>query len=373
MADVDAVVIGAGVVGLAIARRLAQDGLTTIIIEGEATIGSGISSRNSEVIHAGLYYGTTPLKQRLCIAGRDQLYRYARQRGIPHRRLGKLIVAFTPDDLAILDTIRGDARAAGAGDLVPLTGQEAQRLELALDCVGALLSPATGIIDSHAYMQALLADAEAAGAILARLAMVSHIRHTGGDWQICVGGDPMLTATLVVNAAGLGAVALAQAIDGLAQRHVPALHYARGHYFVYQGKVPFERLIYPVPVPGGLGTHLTLDLAGGARFGPDVEWIDAVDFTVSADRKPDFCAAARRIWPALDPDRVMPGYAGVRPKLSGPGEPAADFLIQGPATHGLAGLVNLFGIESPGLTASLAIADHVAAMLALTQDIRACA
>ena len=373
MADVDAVVIGAGVVGLAVARRLAQEGLMTIIVEGEATIGSGISSRNSEVIHAGLYYGATPLKERLCIAGRDRLYRYARQRSVPHRQIGKLIVAFTPGELAVLDGIRTRAREAGAGDLIALTGSEAKRLEPALDCAGALLSPATGIIDSHAYMQALLADAEAAGAILARLATVSHIRRQGAQWQLCVGGEPMLTTDLVVNAAGLGAVALAQGIEGLAAEHIPTLRYARGNYFVYQGKVPFRRLIYPVPVPGGLGTHLTLDLAGGGRFGPDVEWIDAVDFTVSADRRDAFCRAARRIWPQLDGDRIVPGYAGIRPKLHGPGDPAADFVVQGPATHGLPGLVNLFGIESPGLTASLAIADHIATLLMLAEDIRACA
>lgn len=373
MADVDAVVIGAGVVGLAIARRLAQAGLMTIIVEGEAAIGSGISSRNSEVIHAGLYYGATPLKQRLCIAGRDRLYRYARQRQIPHRRIGKLIVAFSPDERAVLDGIQRAAWAAGVGDLIALTGAEAKRLEPALDCAGALLSPSTGIIDSHAYMQTLLADAEASGAILARLATVSHLRRTAGSWQVCVGGEPMLTTDLVVNAAGLGAVALAQATEGLAAAHVPTLRYARGNYFVYQGKVPFRRLIYPVPVPGGLGTHLTLDLAGGGRFGPDVEWIDEVDFTVSADRRHSFCRAAQRIWPQLDTDRVAPGYAGIRPKLSGPGEPAADFVVQGPATHGLPGLVNLFGIESPGLTASLAIAEHAASLLTLTDDVRACA
>lgn len=373
MADVDAVVIGAGAVGLAIARRLAQQGLMTLIIEGEAAIGSGISSRNSEVIHAGLYYGTTPLKQRLCIAGRERLYRYAQLRKVPHRRIGKLIVAFTTDDLAALDRIQTDARAAGVGDLIALSGQEAKRLEPALDCVGALLSPSTGIIDSHGYMQALLADAEASGAILARLARVSHIRRRGGAWQVCVGGDAMLTTDLVVNAAGLGAVDLALATEGLAATHIPTLRYARGNYFAYQGKVPFRRLIYPVPVPGGLGTHLTLDLAGGGRFGPDVEWIEDVDFTVSADRRDSFCRAAQRIWPLLDPERVVPAYAGIRPKLSGPGEPAADFVVQGPASHGLSGLVNLFGIESPGLTASLAIAEHAASLLALSDDVRACA
>lgn len=362
MADVDAVVVGAGVIGLAVARRLATAGLSTIIVEGDAVIGNGTSSRNSEVIHAGLYYGATPRKRAMCIAGREHLYAYAQTRGVAHRRIGKLIVAFEAAELATLSRIMDDARAAGVDDLVALTGADARALEPELRCAGALLSPSTGIIDSHGLMQALLADAEDAGAVLACRTRVSGLVPGRGGWTVMVDGAPALTATRIVNAAGLGATALAAATEGL--EHVPTLRYARGHYFTYAGRVPFSRLIYPVPVPGGLGTHLTLDLAGNARFGPDVEWIDTIDYRVDPARGDSFRAAAARIWPALDPSRIAPGYAGIRPKLGGPGDPAADFAIEGPAEHGLAGLVNLYGIESPGLTASLAIADDVALRIA---------
>lgn len=368
MADIDVLVVGAGVIGLAIARRLASAGLSTIVAERESSFGTVTSSRNSEVIHAGLYYDGTPLKAELCVAGRGLLYRYAEQRHVPHRRIGKLIVAFEPREEIALERIAASARNAGVTDLKWLSAAEVRALEPALHCSSALLSPSTGIIDSHAYMLTLLADAETAGAAFVPHTRVDRLTRTpAGNWAIHIEGEPrpVLSARRVVNAAGHGARALALNTEGLGADRVPDVHYARGNYFTYQGKVPFTRLIYPVPVPGGLGTHLTLDLAGAARFGPDVEWIDEIDHSVDPGRAHQFAAAARRIWPALDPERLAPGYCGIRPKLSRAGEPAADFAIRGPADHGAPDLVTLFGIESPGLTASLAIAELVARKLDL--------
>jgi L-2-hydroxyglutarate oxidase LhgO len=366
VADVDAVVIGAGVIGLAIARRLALCGLETLILEAEPTFGNGTSSRNSEVIHAGLHYPGLPLKAAYCVEGNRRLYRYCADRGIPHRRLGKLIVAFSAHEEGALEAIQSNAKAAGVDDLLWLSGREVRGVEPALDCTAAILSPSTGIIDSHAYMLALLADAEAAGATLVKRTLVTRLtRAAGGDWQLHIEGEtvPVLSTRIVVNAAGHGACSLAAATEGLEARLVPTAYYARGTYFTYQGVVPFTRLIYPVPVAGGLGTHLTLDLSGAARFGPDVEWIEDLDYSLDANRIDHFKAAAMRIWPELDGNRLQPGYCGVRPKLGGKSEPASDFMIQGPSSHGLAGLVGLYGIESPGLTASLVIADEVGAQL----------
>lgn len=371
MADVDAVVIGAGVIGLAVARRMALSGLSTLIIEADSTFGNGTSSRNSEVIHAGLYYGGLPLKSAYCVEGRRRLYRYCAERAIPHRKLGKLIVAFSEADEQKLLSILSSGEAAGVDDLRWLTGREAQAIEPALTCTAALLSPSTGIIDSHAYMLALLADAEAAGATLVKHTSVNRLAQNGrGDWQISIEGEsaPVLSSRFVVNAAGHGACALAARTEGLEQRFVPTAHYARGTYYVYQGRVPFSRLIYPIPVVGGLGVHLTLDLNGSARFGPDVEWIDRLDYAISSDRAEEFRAAASRIWPEIDTDRLQPGYCGIRPKLSGKDGPTHDFEIHGPVLHGLSGLVGLYGIESPGLTASLAIADKVVARLGLSDS-----
>ena len=366
MADTDVVVIGAGVVGLAVARRLALAGLDVMILEAETNFGTATSSRNSEVIHAGLYYDGLPLKSSLCVSGREMLYEYCARRNVPHRRIGKLIVAFTDQERGALDKILDHARAAGVDDLKLLDGAQAREMEPELTCAWALHSPSTGILDSYAFMLALLSDAEQAGACLVKRTGVSALsRHRDGDWLIFIDGerDAVLSTRLVVNAAGHGACALAARTEGLDRNHVPRGHYARGSYFVYHGPVPFSHLIYPVPVPGGLGTHLTLGMTGSARFGPDVEWIDHLDYSVDPGRGDLFRAAAGRIWPGFRPDLLQPGYCGIRPKLGGRDAPPSDFVIQGPSAHGLAGLVALYGIESPGLTASLAIAETVASQL----------
>lgn len=362
MSRFDAIVIGAGVIGLAIAWSLARRGCAVLILEREGGFGTGISSRNSEVIHAGLHYPPGSFKARLCREGRDLLYAYCAERQVAHRRCGKLIVATDASELPALAAIDARAVACGTDDLVPLGAAQARAIEPALDCAGALLSPSSGIVDARGLMLALLGEAEDHGAMLARHAPVERIYRGVDDWRVEAGGDEV-TAPLLVNAAGLDAQTVAASIEGLDPASIPPRFLAKGQYFTYAGRVPFGRLIYPVPAPGGLGTHLTLDLAGQARFGPDVEWVDAVDWAVDPGRKPYFVEVARRIWPGLDADRLQPGYAGIRPKLVGPGEADADFRIDGEAAHGLPGLVNLFGIESPGLTASLAIGNEVAGML----------
>lgn len=363
---VDAIVVGAGVVGLAVARALALAGKPPLVLDGEQHFGSWTSSRNSEVIHAGIYYPPGSLKARLCVEGKHELYGFCEDRGVPHKRLGKLIFAHDESQLGELDTIVQRATQAGVTDLVRLDPEQARQLEPALNCAGALLSPSTGIVDSHALMLALLGEAEAHDAMLATGSPVSRITRKGGLWHVWIDGldEAVVCAPALVNSAGLAAQKLAAATEGLEARHVPPCHYARGVYFTYSGKVPFSHLIYPVPEPGGLGMHLTLDLAGQARFGPDVEWIAEVDYTVDPTRHAAFAAGAKRIWPALEAERLQSGYAGIRPKVSGPGEAAADFKIAGPEDHGCEGLVNLFGIESPGLTASMAIADLVVGKLA---------
>ncbi|MDF8335277.1 NAD(P)/FAD-dependent oxidoreductase [Novosphingobium cyanobacteriorum] len=358
---VDAIVVGGGVVGLAVGRALALAGHAPLILEGEADFGSWTSSRNSEVIHAGIYYPEGSLKARLCVMGKHMLYAFCVERGVPHRQVGKLIFAANDEQFGELEKIQAAAVSAGVNDLVWLEKAAVRAIEPELSCAGALLSPSTGIVDSHSLMQALLGEAEAHGGMLVANSPVERISRAEGLWQVHIPGeaDPVVCAPILVNSAGLGAQALASAIEGLDPSFIPPLHLARGVYFTHSGKVPFSHLIYPVPEPGGLGTHLTLDLGGQARFGPDVEWIDRIDYTVDPARHSKFAAAAQRIWPALDPARLQPGYAGIRPKISGPGEAAADFMIQGPAVHGQEGLVNLFGIESPGLTASMAIAAAV--------------
>jgi L-2-hydroxyglutarate oxidase LhgO len=358
---VDAVVAGAGVVGLATARALALAGREVLVLEAAAGIGEESSSRNSEVIHAGIYYATGSLKARTCVAGRDSLYRFCAERGVPHRRLGKLIVATDGAELATLQAIRAKALANGVDDLRPLVAAEVHALEPELDSVGALLSPSTGIVDSHAYMLALLAEAEAQGAVLACRTPVLRGSVADEGFVLDTGGEaPMqLGCRLLVNAAGHGAWNLARNLRGLAQSHLPPYVLAKGNYFLLQGRQPFRHLVYPVPVEGGLGVHLTLDLAGQARFGPDVEWVTAFDYSVDPARTASFYPAIRRYWPALPDGALQPAYSGLRPKLSGPGQPAADFMVQGPAQHGVPGLVQLFGIESPGLTASLALAELV--------------
>jgi L-2-hydroxyglutarate oxidase LhgO len=365
MDTIECVVIGAGVVGLAIARALAVAGREVLVIEQETAIGVHTSSRNSEVIHAGLYYPKGSLKARLCVAGRTRLYVFCDTRQVDHRRCGKLIVAASPDQLHDLDAIEASALANGVDDLRRLSAAEALALEPSLDCVGALLSPSTGIIDSHGYMLALQGEAEAHGAVIAFGSKVGRITPRDGGLAISLAGEaePQVLARHVVNAGGLFASEIADAVDGLAPAFRPSTRYAKGSYFVLSGASPFSRLVYPVPEPGGLGVHLTLDLGGQARFGPDVAWVDRLDYEVDPARAASFYAAIRRYWPELRDGALSPGYAGVRPKLSGPGEPAQDFRIDGPAVHGVAGLTNLFGIESPGLTASLALADWVAGHL----------
>ncbi len=363
----DAVVIGAGVVGLAVARALALAGREVIILEAETAFGTVTSARNSEVIHAGIYYPTGSLRARLCVQGKALLYDFCHSHGVLHQRCGKLIVATATDELPALARLQATAQANGVHDLQSLSARQALALEPALHCVGALLSPSTGIIDSHGLMLALLGDAERAGAMLALCSPVLGGRIDDQGITLDVGGDaPMaLRARCVVNSAGLGAPALARALSGLAPGQVPQDHLAKGCYFTLTGRAPFSRLVYPAPgVSGHLGVHLSLDLGGQARFGPSFAWVDTVDYSVHADEAQAFYAEVRRYWPALPDNALQPGYAGIRPKISGPGEPAADFRIDGPAQHGVAGLVNLFGIESPGLTASLAIADFVADLVA---------
>jgi L-2-hydroxyglutarate oxidase LhgO len=361
--DVECVVVGAGVIGLAVARALVQRGHEVVVLERHGSIGNETSSRNSEVIHAGIYYPTGSLKAQLCVAGRERLYGYCARRGVGHRRLGKLIVATTSVQSATLEALQQKAEANGVWDLQPLTAPQARRLEPAVRCTAALLSPSTGIIDSHGLMLSLQGEAEEGGAMIAFHAPVL------GGWlepdriTLDVGGAaPMrLACRRLVNAAGLGAQEIVQRLVGFDWAFVPPRYLAKGHYFTLPGRSPFSRLIYPVPEAAGLGVHVTLDLGGQARFGPDVEWVDSINYDIDPQRALSFYQAIRRYYPELRDGALQPGYTGIRPKLHPPGGPPEDFVIQGPETHGVAGLINLYGIESPGLTASLALADLVAA------------
>jgi len=363
--SVDAVVVGAGVIGLAIARRLALDGREVLVLERHEAIGSETSSRNSEVIHAGIYNLPRRLKTTLCVAGRPMLYRYCAEHGVPHARLGKLIVAAEQTELATLAKIKEQGELNGVDDLVWLTGDAAMALEPQLVCVAAVLSPSTGIIDAHQLMLALEGDLEDAGGVVVLKAPVEAGEVRNDGIRLSVGGaEPMqLQARTVINAAGLGAMDLARALNGLPPQHAAPLWYAKGNYFRLTAKAPFSRLIYPIPVPGGLGTHMTLDLAGRARFGPDVEWVNSLNYAVDPRRGDKFYDDIRRYWPDLPDGALGPDYAGIRPKLGPAGSPILDFRIEGPAQHGVPGLVNLFGIESPGLTSCLAIAEHVAGLI----------
>jgi L-2-hydroxyglutarate oxidase LhgO len=362
MEEVDVVVVGAGVVGIAVARALAQAGREVIVLDKEEGIGTETSSRNSEVIHAGIYYPKDSLMARFCVQGRRMLYPYCDERGVPYNNCGKLIVATTPAETEMLAGIKARAEANGVEGMRFLTAAEAQALEPNLSCTGALLSPTTGVLDSHAYMLALQGDAEHAGAVFVFHSPVEGGRATESGIELAVGGtDPMrLRARLVINSAGLHACPLARAIEGMPRQLIPQEFYARGNYFSLLGKSPFTRLIYPVPVPGGLGVHITIDLGGQARFGPDVEWIDTIDYTVDPARSESFYAAVRRYWPALRDGQIQPGYAGIRPKIVPKGAPGQDFVVQDRAVHGIPGLVHLFGIESPGLTSAIALAEYVA-------------
>lgn len=362
MESVECLVVGAGVIGLAIARALARSGREVVVVERESGIGEGVSSRNSEVIHAGIYYPTGLNKTRLCVEGKAMLYAFCEEFGVPHKRCGKLLVAAKEDEVDKLSALKAQAEANGVADLSWLSAKEARALEPALLAERALLSPSTGIIDSHAFMLALRGDAEAHGAMIAFETPVLAGRAAERGLIVETGGDaPMrITAAFVVNAAGLGAQAIARSIAGMPADKIPPLHLAKGNYFVLSGRSPFSRPIYPMPTPGGLGVHLTLDLAGQAKFGPDVEWVDAIDYAVDPKRAASFYTAIRAYWPDLPDGALQPGYAGVRPKIERPGGSTTDFLIQTEKDHGVTGLINLFGIESPGLTASLAIAERIA-------------
>lgn len=361
---IDCVVIGAGVVGLAVARALALQGREVMVLESAGTIGTGTSSRNSEVIHAGLYYPTGSLKARLCVQGKAMLYAYCAERAVPHSRCGKLVVATSAEQSASLASIAARAHANGVHDLHLLSRAQALALEPALECVGALYSPSTGIIDSHALMLALQGDLEHAGGLIAFNSPLAHTEQAQTAIKLVAKDGTEVCARTVVNAAGLTAPLLAARFAGLEPAHIPTAYYAKGSYFSLAGRAPFSRLIYPVPEAAGLGVHLTLDLGGQAKFGPDVQWIDSPDdLLVDPARGQVFYAEVRKYWPALRDGSLMPAYAGIRPKIHGANDPAADFAIQGPSIHGVAGLVNLFGIESPGLTSALAIGEYVAALI----------
>ena len=361
--SVDCVVVGAGVVGLAVARALALRGREVLVLEAESAIGTGISSRNSEVIHAGIYYPTGSLKARLCVQGQRMLYGYCAERGLPHQRCGKLVVATSVAQQVQLKAIAERASANGLTDLQWLTRSEARQREPALECVAALYSPSTGIVDSHALMLSLQGDLEHAGGMVACHAPLLSAHCASDGIVLTMQDGTQLQASTVVNAAGLDATRLARQFVGLDPRHVPQAFYAKGSYFSLTGKAPFSHLIYPVPEPAGLGVHLTLDLGGQAKFGPDVQWVaDPADLDVQAQRGAVFYDEVRKYWPGLPADSLVPAYAGMRPKIHGPTEPVADFVVQTASTHGVRGLINLFGIESPGLTSALALGEHVADM-----------
>jgi L-2-hydroxyglutarate oxidase LhgO len=362
MESVECLVVGAGVIGLAVARALARAGREVIVVEGESGIGGGVSSRNSEVIHAGIYYPPGLVKTRLCVDGKAMLYAFCQEFGVAHKRCGKLLVAVNAGEVDKLAALKAQAEANGVTDLIWLSGEDARALEPALVAHRALLSPSTGIVDSHAFMLALRGDAEAHGAMIAFETPVL-AGQLGEEGLVVETGGPVpmrIAADRVINAAGLGAQALARSIRGMPPDKIPPLHLAKGNYFSLSGRSPFSRLIYPMPTPGGLGVHLTLDLGGQAKFGPDVEWIDTIDYDVDPRRAASFYAAIRTYWPDLPEGALQPAYAGVRPKIARPGGSTTDFLLQTERDHGVAGLINLFGIESPGLTASLAIADWLA-------------
>lgn len=367
MDRVDAIVIGAGVVGLACARALALRGIETVVLEKNSTFGQGVSSRSSEVIHAGIYYQPNSLKTRLCVEGRHQLYSYCEKRNIPHRRTGKFVVATEKSQLMKLEALHGQAVANDIKNTRLLTGSEAQASEPELHCLAALSSPSTGILDSHQLMLSLLGDAEHAGATIAFRTTVSRGVWTGNQWEIQTNSDgsAALAASILINAAGLDAQQVAANLKCFPTPAIPQIHFAKGNYFSLQGRCPFSTLIYPLPPVGGLGIHLTLDLEGRGRFGPDVEWCKEADYRVDIDRAMVFTQSIRRFWPGISVERLSPDYAGIRPKLHGPDAAFADFVIQGPTDHSLPGLVHLFGIESPGLTSCFAIADHVLHCLGL--------
>ncbi|HTI66856.1 MAG TPA: NAD(P)/FAD-dependent oxidoreductase [Caulobacteraceae bacterium] len=362
--DFDAAVVGAGAVGLACGYALARRGLSVVVLESERVIGQGVSSRNSEVIHAGLYYATGSLKARLCVTGRRALYAFLESHGVEFDRCGKLVVATSDAEVPVVEHLAEQGRINDVEGLAWITGAEAMTLEPALNAAAALVSPQSGVFDSHGYMRSLQGEIEDHGGAVALAAPFQRAEPVaGGGWRVRAGGkDPAeLTVRLLVTAPGLDAQAVAAAIEGFPRQTIPTGHFGKGSYFALRtGKAPFARLIYPVPHPGSLGLHYRRDLGGQARFGPDLEYVDTLDYTVHPDRADEFYDHVRRYWPGLPDGALVPDYAGIRPKIHGPDEPQPDFRIDGPETHGLEGLVTLFGIESPGLTSSLAIGDEVA-------------
>ncbi len=359
-------VVGAGVIGLAVARKAALAGHDVTVAETTGGIANGVSSRNSEVIHGGLYYPTNSKRAHHCVRGRRMLYEFCASHGVAHKKCGKLVVATSEAELAKVETIQAQAQANGVENTEMIGGNAARAMEAELACIGALWSPETGIIDSHGYMLALEGDLEDCGGMIAFETPVERLSYKAQHWQVQFGGRDagMAKFDAVVNAAGLGAQALARRIDGYPAGKVPRLILGKGNYFGFAGRPVFSRLIYPTPIDGGLGVHVTLDLAGRMRFGPDVEWIDEENYNVDPRRADAFYARIRGYWPGLPPDSLVPDYCGIRPKLTGPGESAADFMIAAEPAHGMPRLVNLFGIESPGLTSSLSLAEEVVDHLA---------
>lgn len=367
-ADFDCTIIGAGVVGLAVARACTLRGYSTLVVEQHGRVGEETSSRNSEVVHSGIYYPTGSLKAELCVAGRDALYDYCDRRGIATRRCGKLIVATTPAEETALGALAERAVRNRIGATEWLGATEARRLEPDVVCTAALWIPVTGIVDSHALMNSFVADLESQGGLLALHTTVVRIVPERDSFALfTAGSDTAVRSRFVINAAGLHGTQVARLVEGIDRARIPATRYARGCYFDYAGKSPFTHLVYPMPVDGGLGVHATLDLAGRARFGPDVEWIDTIDYAVNPARSDSFYAAIRRYWPGLKDHSLTPAYAGIRPKIVAAGEPAGDFVVQQSDAHGVPHLINLLGIESPGLTSSMAIGDHVARGIAEQQ------
>lgn len=360
--ELDAVVVGGGVIGLALARELALRGREVTLLEAESRIGNHTSSRNSEVIHAGIYYPQGSLKAELCVGGKERLYQYCAEADVPHRRIGKIIVATRDEEVPTLDGILAKAKSNGVHDLTWLDAKDIHELEPSVQAVRGLLSPSTGIIDSHGLMTALRRDAEAHGAQIVLNSPVLSGEVREGAITLEIGGSDAsrVVCKTLVNSAGLTAQNVARSIRGVPEASIPGQYFAKGHYFTLAGRSPFSRLVYPVPVPGGLGVHVTLDMAGLARFGPDVSWLDGIDYTFDEARAASFYEAIRRYFPALGDGELVPGYTGIRPKLSPAGAPADDFVAQGPAEHGVPGLLNLYGIESPGLTSSLALAELAA-------------
>lgn len=362
--DAEVIVVGAGVVGLAIGRALAAAGREVLVLERHGKIGEETSSRNSGVIHSGIYYSAGSLKARLCVAGREQLYAYCLERAITHRRCGKLIVA-QQHQVAALAALLANGLANGVTDLATLTASEVHALEPSVRCASGLLSPSTGVVDVHELMTSLLGDLEMHGGTLVTNTEVTGVRRVTEGFELATRNGiecSTVVAHSLVNSAGLAAVDLTRRIEGYPAARIPDAYLAKGNYFTCTAR-PFRRLVYPMPNDAGLGVHATLDLDGSVRFGPDVEWVDSIDYGIDEQRAHAFYAAIRDYWPGLPDGALHPAYSGVRPKIAGPGQKPADFVIAGPADHGLPGLVNLLGIESPGLTAALSIAAHVRKLL----------